>query len=108
LGRIQDETSRRNKSKCETQELNEIDSALTSLISIIKQATQDATPTLKICLQNKTRNVPIEMKKLIVEKRRARARWHRSQAPTDKTTHNHISNRPKCKIKDERDLSLTI
>jgi hypothetical protein len=59
----------------------EIDSALISLINIIKQATQDATPTPKIRLQNKTRNVPIEIKKLIAEKRRARAKWHRSQAP---------------------------
>jgi hypothetical protein len=32
----------------------EIDSALISLINIIKQATQDATPTPKISLQNKT------------------------------------------------------
>jgi hypothetical protein len=69
----------------------EIDSALTSLINIIKQPTQDATPTPKISLQNKTRNVPIKIKKLIAEKRRARVRWHRSQAPTDKTTYNHIS-----------------
>jgi hypothetical protein len=78
----------------------EIDSALTSLINIIIQATQDATPTLtpKISLQNKTRNVPIEIKELIAEKRTARARWHRSQAPTDKTIYNHISNRLKCKI----------
>jgi hypothetical protein len=37
----------------------EIDSALTSLINIIKQATQDATPIPKISLKNKTRNVPI-------------------------------------------------
>jgi hypothetical protein len=40
----------------------EIDSALTSLINIIKKATQDATPTPKICLQNKTRNVPLKLK----------------------------------------------
>jgi hypothetical protein len=52
----------------------EIYSALFSLINIIKQATQAATPTPKINLQNKTRNVPIEIKKLIAEKRRARAR----------------------------------
>jgi hypothetical protein len=37
----------------------EIDSELASLINIIKQATQDATPSPKISLQNKTRNVPI-------------------------------------------------
>jgi hypothetical protein len=40
----------------------EIGSTLTSLINIIKQAAQDATPTPKISLQNKTRNVPIEIK----------------------------------------------
>jgi hypothetical protein len=83
----------------------EIDSALTSLINIIKQATQDATPTPKISLQNKTRNVPIEIKELKAEKRRAR--WHRSQAPSDKTTYNHKSNRLKCKIKEERGKSFT-
>jgi hypothetical protein len=70
----------------------EIDSALISLINIIKQATQDAIPTPKISLQNKTRNVPIEIKQLIAEKRRARASWHRSQTLTDKTICNHISN----------------
>jgi hypothetical protein len=67
-----------------------IDSALNSLINIIKQATQDAAPTPKISLQNKTTNVPIEIKKLIDKKRKGRARWHRNQAPTDKTTYNHI------------------
>jgi hypothetical protein len=41
----------------------EIDCTLISLIKIIKQATQDATPTLKISLQNKTRNLSIEIKK---------------------------------------------
>ena len=83
----------------------EIDSALTSLINTIKQATQDATP--KITFLNNTRNLPIEIKKLIAEKRRARARWHRSQAPIDKTTYNHISNRLKCKIKEERERSFS-
>jgi hypothetical protein len=85
----------------------EIDSALTSLINIIKQAIQDATPTPKIILQYKTRNVPIEIKKFIAEKRRARASLHRSQAPSVKTTYSHISNRLKCKIKEERDESFT-
>jgi hypothetical protein len=51
----------------------EIDCTLISLINIIKQATQNATPTPKISLQNKTRNVSIEIKKLRAEKRRARA-----------------------------------
>jgi hypothetical protein len=83
LGRIQDENS----------------------INIIKQATQDATPTPKTSLQNKTTNVPTEIKKFIADKRRARARWHRSQAPSDKTT--YISNRLKCKIKEERDKYFT-
>jgi vacuolar-type H+-ATPase subunit H len=52
-------------------------------------------------------NVAIEIKKLIAEKRRARAKWHRSQAPSDKSTYNHISNRLNCKIKEERDKSFT-
>jgi hypothetical protein len=85
----------------------EIDSALTSLINIIKQATQIATHTPESSLQNKTRNVPIQIKKLIAEKRRVRTRWHRSKAPTDKTPYNHISNTLKCKIKKERDRSFT-
>jgi hypothetical protein len=46
----------------------EIDSALTSLINIIKQATQDATPTPKISLRNKTRNIPIEIKSSYLRK----------------------------------------
>jgi hypothetical protein len=46
----------------------EIDNALISLINIIIQVIQDATPTPKISFQNKTRNFPIEIKKLIAEK----------------------------------------
>ncbi|PNF14166.1 hypothetical protein B7P43_G13477 [Cryptotermes secundus] len=83
----------------------EIDSALTSLINTTKQATQVATP--KITFQNNTRNVPIEIKKLISQKRRARARWYRSQAPTDKTTYSHTSNGLKCKIKEARESSFS-
>jgi hypothetical protein len=80
----------------------EIDSALTTLVNTLKQATQDATPTPKIPSPNK-RTVSIEIKKIIAEKRRARARWHRSHAPTDKTEYNHISNRLKSKIKEAKD-----
>jgi hypothetical protein len=48
-----------------------------------------------------------KLKELIAEKGKARARWHSSQAPSNKTTYNHISNRLKCKIKEERDKSFT-
>jgi hypothetical protein len=83
----------------------EIDNALTSFISIIKQATQEATPLIHF--QKNTRNVPIEIRKLIAEKRRARARWQRSHAPMDKTAYNHTSNRLKWKLKEVRDESFT-
>jgi hypothetical protein len=61
MGTIQDETSKEIKLNVRLKSPMEIDSALTSMINIIKQANQGATPTSKISLQNKTRNVPIEI-----------------------------------------------
>jgi hypothetical protein len=70
----------------------EIDRALNFLINIMKQATQYAIPHLRLVSKIKQGMFQLKLKKLIAEKRRTRARWHRSQAPTDNTTYNHISN----------------
>lgn len=57
--------------------------------------------------ENKTFNIPIEIKKIIAEKRKARATWHRTHAPADKTKLNRITNQLKTKIKEAQDRSFS-
>jgi hypothetical protein len=44
-------------------------------------------------------NIPLDIKKLVAEKRRATAKWQRSHAPADKTAFNRLSNILKTKLK---------
>jgi hypothetical protein len=47
-------------------------------------------------------NIPLEIKKLLAEKRKARAKWQRSHSPSDKTAFNRLSNTLKTKLKAMR------
>jgi hypothetical protein len=51
-------------------------------------------------------NVPLEIKKLLAEKRKARTKWQRSHTPSDKTTYNRLSNNLKSKLKSLRATSF--
>jgi hypothetical protein len=56
-----------------------------------------ATPS--IAYKKDVVNVPLEIKKLLEEKRKARAKWQRRHTPSDKTTYNRLSNNLKSKLK---------
>ena len=51
-------------------------------------------------------NIPLEIKKLLAEKRKTRATWQRSHTPSDKTAFNRLSNHLKSKLKTMRANSL--
>jgi hypothetical protein len=52
-------------------------------------------------------NIPLEIKKLLSEKRKARAKWQRSHTPSDKTAFNRLSSILKSKMKAMRTNSFT-
>jgi hypothetical protein len=74
------------KIKLKTQE--DIELAIETLTNVMQQAATQSTPPLKpqICSNNTT----LEIKQLLKEKRKARALWHQSHIPTDKTRYNQL------------------
>jgi hypothetical protein len=78
-----------------TQE--DIELAIETLTNVMQQAATQSTPPLKpqIC----SNNTPLEIKQLLKEKRKARAMWHRTHIPTDKTRYNRLINKLKAKLK---------
>jgi hypothetical protein len=82
----------------------EVEEATNNLISLLQEATQPATPT--IVHKKDVVNIPLEIKKLLAEKRKARATWKRSDTPSDKTAFNWLSNHLKSKLQAMRANSL--
>jgi hypothetical protein len=85
------------------QDDTDIDRETSNLIHLLQQAAKDSTPNYcqhgsPLNIHNKI-NIPIEIKKLVAVKRRARSRWHRTQAPTDKNKYNQLSNKLKHTLK---------
>ena len=58
-------------------------------------------------MQKDVVNIPLEIKKLLAEERKARAKWQRSHTPSDKTTFNRLNNILKSQLKVMRTTSLT-
>lgn len=79
---------------------NEIDDAISTLTTILTRAAQQATP--QIGQQKQTNTLPLEIKKLIAVKRKARSKWQRSHAPSDKTALNQAVNHLKIKMAKDR------
>jgi hypothetical protein len=55
----------------------------------LQEAAKQATPPPNI--QKVTNNIPLEIKKLIRAKRKARRKWQHSHNPEDKPTYNHLT-----------------
>ena len=51
-------------------------------------------------------DIPLEIKELLAKKRKARAKWQRSHAPSDKMTYNRLSNNLKSKLRAMRTNSF--
>jgi hypothetical protein len=73
-----------------------VEEATNNLVSLLQEAAQQATPT--VVYKKEVVNIPLEIKKLLSEKRKARATWQRSHNPSDKTAFNRLSNHLKSKL----------
>jgi hypothetical protein len=72
-----------------TREDNEI--ASTKLRDLLQQAAETATPVKNS--PKHTNNLPSHIKHLVPQKRRARAKWHRTHTPEDKRLFNNANNK---------------
>lgn len=70
----------------------------------MQQAAKQATPQLYT--GERTSTISRDIKELIIAKRQARLRWHRSHFPADKTTYNRLTNQLKSKLKATQDKSF--
>jgi hypothetical protein len=75
------------------------------LIANFQEAARQSTPPPNI--PKTTKNIPFEIKKLIIEKRKARHKWHRSHSPMDKTLFNQLTNKLKKKLKEAHNTSFS-
>jgi hypothetical protein len=82
-----------------------VDEVLTNLTTTLIKAAEQATPNQQPHNQA-SNNIAIQIKKLKAVKRKARAKWHRTHAPQDKTALNRATNRLKIKIKEEKDRTF--
>jgi hypothetical protein len=72
------------KPKLKTSE--DIETATKKFISILQQAARLATP---IRTQRTSTTLPLDIKRMVAIKRRARAKWQKTHAPDDKTPLQH-------------------
>jgi hypothetical protein len=83
------------KIKLKTQE--DLELAIETLTTIMQQAATQSTLLLEP--QKRFNNIPLEIKQLLTEKRKAGAMWHQTHIPTDKPRYNQLTNKPKAKLK---------
>jgi hypothetical protein len=91
------------KIKLKTQK--DLELAIETLTKVMQQAATQSTTPLEP--QKRFNNIPLEIKQLLREKRKARAMWHRRHIPTDETRYNQLTNKLKAKLKEMRDASFT-
>lgn len=82
----------------------EVDDAVNHLNMQLITAVQQATPAIDH--RKTTNNIPLEIKQLVAQKRKARAQWQRTHHPSDKTKLNNLSNLLKAKLKNLREDSF--
>ena len=78
----------------------EVEEATNNFFRLLQEAAQQATPT--IVYKKNDVNIPLEIKKLLAEKRKARAKWQRRYTPSDKTAFNRPVNHLKSTLKAMR------
>jgi hypothetical protein len=91
--------------KIKLKSKEDLEVAIETLTKVMQEAATQSTPPLEP--QKRFNNIPLEMKQLLREKRKARAMWHRTHIPTYKTRYNQLTNELKAKIKEMRDASFT-
>ena len=84
----------------------EIDVGLEELTTILQEAARQATPSPSTPSKARGNNISFDIKNLIIQKRKARKKWHRSHSPLDKTLYTQLSNRLTKKLKDAQNTSF--
>lgn len=87
----------------ETKE--EIDRGVEQFIADIQQAAEESTPPQSRNIGLDT-SYPMEVRELVLEKRRARRKWQQSRYPDDKVRFNRLSNQLKKRIKEIKNEAL--
>lgn len=82
----------------------EIETATNTFITLLQQSAIKATPPPPRDVQ--TVEIPVELKQLIAQKRRARAKWQRTRYPDDKRIYQRLSHKLKTKLKEIREHSI--
>jgi hypothetical protein len=77
------------KIKLKTQE--DLELAIETLTKVMQQSATQSTLPLEP--QKRFNNITLEIKQLLREKRKARAMWHRTHTPIDKTRYNQLTNK---------------
>jgi hypothetical protein len=83
---------------------DDIEKATLAFIKLLQEAAQQATPPIKPRLT--LNDIPLDIKRLVAEKRKARTIWHRIHAPADKNKFNQLNLRLKVKLKEIRNQSF--
>jgi hypothetical protein len=91
------------KPKLETSE--DIVTATEDFISTLQQAAHLATPTRPP--QSTSTSLPLDIKRVVALKRRARAKWQKTHAPDDRRLYNTASNKLKTALRNLRNDSFT-
>lgn len=86
------------------KEPTEIEEDCEKFIKILQHAARTATP-INI-LKKQQNNIPLEIKKLVAEKRKARSLWQRTHTPANRTKYNQISNKLKLKLLETKNESF--
>jgi hypothetical protein len=81
----------------------ELEKETENFIRIPQEAAKQAAPPP---IQKLTKNIPLENKKVIRAKRKARRKWQHSHNPEDKTTYNRLTIRFKKKLKEAQNASF--
>jgi hypothetical protein len=74
-----------------------------NLLSLLQHAAKEATPNSdpqRTTNNIPTNNIPYEIKRLVVTKRRARSIWQRTHKPDSRRIYNRTSNKLKFKLQE--------
>lgn len=87
--------------KISLKNTDEIEKASQDFVNSIKAAISNSsyTPNPNKPPNSNQYDLPLYIKALIIEKRRARSRWQHTRLPSDKKIYNHLSNTIKTKIR---------
>jgi hypothetical protein len=75
-----------------------------NFIILLQEAAKTATHPLN-APTNPTNNIPLRIKTLIAEKRRARSSWQRTQTPENRTKYNQLSKKLKSQLHELKNES---